>query len=339
MVVVGLLLLPINCGVMLWMPSLLGGMLDSLPKGGTTEALASTCFLLLGLVIADALTWFTSRKLLINASRMVEQSLKDEMTAHLQRLPVAWFDKSRTGDITSRMTQDVELVRFVMGPMLLHGGKTIFLLPAGMVLMLQIDVAVALASLTALLCVFASMKFILPRLHKWSKKSQEAIAGVSQQAQEDFAGVRVVQQFDITHRELAAMATKNRRYLLANLRLVRLRSLMNALMHSSTGFVMLGVLLVGGHQVITGRISIGQLFQFMMYLGLMTFPLQILGWTIAMVPRAHAAAIRIEEIFEAEPEPQDGARPELRGAIEVRDLTFTYPEADKPALEEVSFAL
>ncbi len=339
MVVIGLLLVPINCGVMLWMPSLLGDMLDSLQKGGTTEALASTCFLLLGLVIADGLTWFTSRKLLINASRMVEQSLKDEMTAHLQRLPVAWFDKSRTGDITSRMTQDVELVRFVMGPMLLHGGKTIFLLPAGMVLMLQIDVAVALASLAALLCVFASMKFILPRLHKWSKKSQEAIAGVSQQAQEDFAGVRVVQQFDITHRELAAMATKNRRYLLANLRLVRLRSLMNALMHSSTGFVMLGVLLVGGHQVITGRISIGQLFQFMMYLGLMTFPLQILGWTIAMVPRAYAAAIRIEEIFEAESEPQDGARPELRGAIEVRDLTFTYPEADKPALEGVSFAL
>lgn len=339
MVVIGLLLIPINCGVMLWMPRLLGDMIDILPKGGTTEALANTCFLLLGLAIAEALTWFTSRKLLVNASRMVEQSLKNEMTAHLQRLPVAWFDKSRTGDITSRMTQDVELVRFVMGPMLLHGGKTICLLPAGMVLMLQMDVAVALASLAALLTVFVSMKFILPRLHKWSKKSQEAIAGVSQQAQEDFAGVRVVQQFDITDRELAAMATKNRRYLLANLRLVRLRSLMNALTHSSTGFVMLGVLLVGGHQVITGRITVGQLFQFTMYLGLMTFPLQILGWTVAMLPRAYAGAIRIEEIFEAEPEPQTGAQPELRGAIKVCDLTFTYPEADKPALEDVSFVL
>tara|TARA_R110002073_G_scaffold269714_1_gene432889 strand:- start:194 stop:1504 length:1311 start_codon:yes stop_codon:yes gene_type:complete len=201
------------------------------------------------------------------------------------------------------------------------------------------DVWVALASLTALLAVFVSMKFILPRLHKWSKKSQEAIAGVSQQAQEDFAGVRVVQQFDINAREQAAMATKNRRYLLANLRLVRLRSLMNALMHSSTGFVMLGVLLVGGHQVITGRITVGQLFQFTMYLGLMTFPLQILGWTIAMIPRAYAAAIRIEEIFEVEPEPQDGARPDLRGAIEVRNLTFTYPEAEQPALEDVSLQL
>jgi ATP-binding cassette subfamily B protein len=339
MVMVGLLLLPINCSIMLWMPRLLGDMLDTLPKGGSTEALANTCFLLLGLAITEALTRFAARKLLINASRMVEQSLKDEMTAHLQRLPIAWFDKSRTGDITSRMTQDIELVRFVIGPMLLHGGATLCLLPAGMVLMLQMDIAVALASLAALLAVFVSMKFILPRLHKWSKKSQEAIAGISQQAQEDFAGVRVVQQFDITDHELAAMATKNRRYLLANLRLVRLRSMMNALMHSSTGLVMLGVLLVGGHQVITGQITVGQLFQFMMYLGLMAFPLQILGWTIAMLPRAHAAAIRIEEIFEAEPEPQEGTQLELRGAIEVRDLTFTYPETDKPALEGLSFTI
>jgi len=77
----------------------------------------------------------------------------------------------------------------------------------------------------------------------------------------------------------------------------------------------------------------------MMYLGLMAFPLQILGWTIAMLPRAHAAAIRIEEIFEAEPEPQEGTQLELRGAIEVRDLTFTYPETDKPALEGLSFTI
>ena len=339
MVLIGMLLLPINTAITLWMPRLLGNMLDALRDGGTAAMLASTCWLLLGLAVAESLTRFVSRKVLVDASRFVEQSLKDELTAHLQRLPIAWFDTSRTGDITSRMTQDVELVRFVMGPLLLHGGSALCLLPAGMVLMLQMDVAVALASLAALLAVFLSMKFVLPKLHKWSKRSQEAIAGVAQQAQEDFAGVRVVQQFDITARERAAMATKNRRYLLANLRLVRLRSLMNALTHSSTGFVMLGVLLVGGHQVITGRITIGQLFQFTMYLGLMTFPLQILGWTIAMLPRAYAAAIRIEELFEAEPEPQAGLRPELLGNLEARNLTFAYPGTDRPALQDVSFSL
>ncbi len=339
MVATGLLLLPLNVAITLWMPHLIGNTIDTLPNGGTIEILANTCFLLLGLAVAEALTRFASRKLLISTSRLVEQSIKNEITTHLQRLPIAWFDKSRVGDITSRMTQDVEMVRFVMGPMLLYGGSTLCIAPACIYLMLQMNVYVALAAMAVGLLLFIGMRLVMPRLHNWSKKSQEAIAGVSQQAQEDFAGVRVVQQFDIVERELAAMATKNRRYLLANLRLVRLRSVMNAITHSSTGIIMLAVLLIGGHQVITGRITIGQLFQFTLYLGLMMFPLQILGWTISMLPRAYASAIRIEELLEVTPEPQKGNHPELRGAIEVRDLTFTYPDADKPAIEGVSFTV
>jgi len=338
-VLFGLLLLPVNAAITLWMPRLLGDMLDSLPTGGTSEALASTCWLLLLLAVLEASTRFAARKLLIDSSRLAEKSLKDDIMSQLQRLPIAWFDKSRTGDITSRMTQDVEMVRFVLGPMLLYGGTTIFLLPAGIVMMLSLDVAVALASLAAMLGTFLAMKFVLPRLHRWSKKSQEAIAEVSQQAQEDFSGVRIVQQFDLQAQKRAAMATKNRRYLLANLRVVRLRSLMNAMMHSSSGLVMLGVLLVGGHQVINGRITVGELFQFTIYIGLMTFPLQLLGWTIAMVPRTYAAATRIEEIFEVEPEPGGGDSQQLQGHLTVRDLTFAYPGAEEPALSGVSFEL
>lgn len=338
-VLLGVLLVPVHAGVMLWMPRLLGEVLDTLTGGGGRDELAATCWLLLGLAAAEALTRYVSRRTLVDASRKVERSLKDELVEHLHKAPIAWFDRSRTGDLTARMTQDVELVRFVMGPLLLHGGSTLVLLPAGAWLMLSMDVPVALTSLGALLSVFVAMRFVLPRLHRWSKKSQEAIADISQRAQEDFAGIRVVQQFDATDRELAAMANKNRRFLLANLRLVRLRSLMNALTHSTGGVVLLVVLLVGGHQVITGRLTVGELFQFTGYLTLMTFPLQILGWTIAMIPRAHAAAERIEELFAVEPEPEQGLDVELRGDIEVRDLTFTYPETERPALRDVSFSL
>ena len=238
-----MLLVPVHAGVMLWMPRLLGEVLDTLTGGGGRDELAATCWLLLGLAAAEALTRYVSRRTLVDASRKVERSLKDELVEHLHKAPIAWFDRSRTGDLTARMTQDVELVRFVMGPLLLHGGSTLVLLPAGSWLMLSMDVPVALTSLGALLSVFVAMRFVLPRLHRWSKKSQEAIADISQRAQEDFAGIRVVQQFDATDRELAAMANKNRRFLLANLRLVRLRSLMNALTHSTGGVVLLVVLL------------------------------------------------------------------------------------------------
>lgn len=338
LVVIGCLFVPVHAAAMLWMPRLFGDTLDSLTTGSAVQ-LRATCWLLLLLAAVESAARFVSRRTLIDASRHVEQDLKDELVLHLQRLPIAWFDRARTGDVTSRMTQDVELVRFVMGPLLLHGGSTLCLLPAGLWLMLGMDVPVTLASLGVFAVLFLAMRTVLPRLHAWSKQSQEAIAAVSQQAQEDFAGIRVVMQFDRVDRELAAMATKNRRYLLANLRLVRLRSLMNAMTHSTSGVVTLGVLLVGGYQVIEQRITIGQLFQFLGYLGLMTFPLEILGWTLATLPRAHAAGVRIAELFEVTPEADAGAEPDLRGALRVQGLTFTYPGAERPALADVTFEL
>ncbi len=338
-VALGCLFVPVHAAVSLWMPRLLGNALDQLGRGGDAAFLRETCQLLLVLAVVEAASRYVSRKTLIDASRHVEQGLKNALIAHLQRLPIAWFDRARTGDVTSRLTQDVELVRFVMGPLLLHGGSTLCLLPAGLWLMLGMDVPVTLASIGAFGVLFLVMRLLLPRLHGWSKKSQEAIGEVSQRAQEDFAGIRVVQQFDLVARERAAMATKNRRYLLANLRLVRLRSAMHALTHSTSGAVMLGVLLVGGYQVIGGAITIGQLFQFTGYLGLMTFPLEILGWTLATLPRAYAAGIRIEELFEVTPESAAGATPPLRGELVVQGLTFTYPGAEHPALRDVSFRL
>jgi len=338
-VVIGMLFVPVHAAVSLWMPRLLGDALDHLDTGGTPAMLRDTCWLLLVLAIVEAGSRYVSRKTLIDASRNVEEELKNDLVAHLQRLPVSWFDRSRTGDLTSRLTQDVELVRFVMGPLLLHGGSTICLLPAGMWLMASMDVPVTLASLGVFGVLFVGMRILMPRLHLWSKKSQEAIGQISQRAQEDFAGIRVVQQFGIVARERAAMATRNRRYLLANLRLTRLRSLLNAMSHSTSGVVMLGVLLVGGHQVIVGDITTGQLFQFLGYLALLTFPLEILGWTLATLPRAYAAGIRIEELFEVQPEPDAGSAPELQGQLDVRDLTFTYPGSERPALQHVSFTL
>jgi len=339
LVVVGTLLIPVHAAVSLWMPRLLGEALDRLKSGGTADSLRSTCWLLLVLAVVECASRYVSRRTLIDASRHVEEDLKNDVIAHLQRLPIAWYDRSRTGDVVSRLTQDVELVRFVMGPLLLHGGSTLCLLPAGMWLMLSMDLPVTLASFGVFGLLFVAMRVLLPRLHAWSKKTQEAIAEISQRAQEDFAGIRVVQQFGAATRERAAMATKNRRYLLVNLRLVRLRALLNAMSHSTSGVVMLGVLLVGGHQVIAGAITIGQLFQFTGYVALLTFPLEILGWTLATLPRAYAAGIRIAEIFEVAPETSAGSSPALRGHLRVTGLTFTYPGALRPALADVSFEL
>jgi ATP-binding cassette subfamily B protein len=344
LVLAGLCCVPIHAAIMLVMPGLIGDAIDGIATTGAAAdpppprtALAATCSLLLALALGEAASRYVSRKTLIDVSRHVERDLKQQLLTHLQTLPVSWYDRARTGDLVSRLTQDVELVRFVMGPLLLHGGSALCLLPGGVVLMAQLNLPVTLCCAVVMAVLLGVLRILMPRMRVWSQRAQEAIGNLSQRAQEDFAGIRVVQQFGIADRERAAMATSNRRYVFANLRLVRLRSWMHAVIHSTTGAVMLGVLLIGGLAVIDGELTVGQLFQFTAYLQLMLFPLEILGWTLSTLPRAHASGIRIAELFEAAPEVATGIAPDLRGHLRVRGLTFTYPEASRPALQNVSF--
>lgn len=344
LVLCGMLCVPAHAAVSLWMPRLMGTAIDALVPsdpgsvdGGGT--LAAACQLLLLLALLESATRYVSRRTLIDASRLVEEELKNDVLRHLQQLPIAWYDRARTGDLVSRLTQDVELVRFVMGPLLLHGGSALCLLPGGIWLMAQMSLPVTLVCGAVFALLFGFLRLLLPRLQHWSKQAQAAIGDLSQRVQEDFAGIRVLQQFGAQQRELAALARRNRRSLAFNLRLVRLRSLMHAVTHSTTGILVLGVLLVGGNEVIAGAMTIGDLFQFTSYLAMMTFPLEVLGWTLATMPRALAAAQRIDEIMQVEPETRAGLQLAVQGHLEVRDLSFTYPGKQEPALRNVSFVL
>lgn len=339
-ILLGILCIPVHAAAILAMPRLVGNQLDALdhPVPGALS-LAQACLALAGLALAEAVTRYTSRRTLIDASRHVEADLKNELVAHMGRLPVSWFDRARTGDLVSRMTQDVELVRFVMGPLVLHGGSALCVLPIGIVLMAQMDGWVTAACAASFGVLVTALRFVVPRMHTWSKASQEAIGSLSQRVQEDFSGIRILWLFAATDRERAELATRNRRIVLSGMKLVRLRALVNAVTHSTAGFVTLGVLLVGGLAVIDGRLTKGELFQFLAYLGLMMFPLEIMGWTLATLPRSLAAARRIEEVFAVAPEPQDGVRPVLVPEIEFRNLTFTHPGASEPSLTCVTFRL
>ncbi len=341
-VLLGLVCVPLHAIALLAMPGVLGRAVDGIAAGPGTAAaldrpaLLGLCGWLALLALAEAVTRYVSRRTLIDVSRDVEEDLKNDLVAHLQRLPVAWFDRSRTGDLVSRLTQDVEMVRFVMGPILLHGGSALCLLPAGLWLMASLDLPVTLACGGAFGVLALLMRLLMPRLHHWSKRSQTAIGDLSQRVQEDFAGIRILHAFAAADRERATLATRNRRLLLWNLKLTRLRGAVDALTHTTAGLVLLGVLLVGGLRVVDAALTVGELFQFVVYLGLLMFPLQVLSWTLAMLPRSIAAAGRLEEVFAVAPEPGGGLQVELRGDLEVRNLTFTYPGQTTPALRDVS---
>jgi ATP-binding cassette subfamily B protein len=343
---VGFLCLPLHAATVLVWPLLISRTIDGLTGTGRvtlTEAselsLLDACLLLAGLALLEALLRYVSRTTLITTSRRMEEELKNQLMAHIGRLPVAWYDRARTGDLVSRLTQDVELVRFLFGPVILHGGSAVWIVPGGLILMASISLPVTLACAGAFTVMAISLGLVMPRLRASSKLVQESIGNLSQRAQEAFSGIRTIMVHGSQARETAIMARMNRRYLVHNLRLTRLRAMLNAVIHSTANLAVLGVLVVGGLQVMSRQLTIGELFGFWLYMGVMMWPLQALGWTIGMLPRTLAAADRIEELFAAEPETRDGLDTHLAGRLEVRRLDFTYPLQQRPALRGVSFVL
>ncbi len=343
-VIVGTACVPIAALLALVMPVIAGRTLDLALRlgregGASWLDLALGCAGVLVAGVGGAALRFAARRKLIDASRRVEERLKNDLVAHLQRLPAAWFDRARTGDVISRLTQDVELLRFVVGPALLHGGAALVILPGGCWLMASLSVKVFVTVAVAFGLLLAAMVVLMPRLHRDSTEVQETIGAISQRAAEAFAGIRVLMTFGRGRDEAAAMAAASERYLDHNVRLTRTRALLDLFIHTSRDLVILAVLVVGVLEALAGRLTLGELFQFLLLSGAMVWPLISTSWVVAALQRSVAAAERVEELFAAEPERPGGRDVQLQGRLEVRNLTFAYPGQDRPALEGVSFAV
>ncbi len=324
----------------------IGGALDALGRlgeGGTFDP-AGTCLALVAAGVGIAVLRFFARHLLIQTSRHFEADLKRDLVAHLQRLPLPYFDKAGTGDLISRLTQDVELVRFMVGPAVLYGASAIVVIPGAAWLMASLSPMLAGSILVAFLAMFLSARRIMPRIQAASTQVQEAIGAISDRSMEAFAGIRVLMTFARARAENRRLDDLSQHYLERNIALTRLRALYNLLIHVATDVVTLAVLVVGGLEVLGGRLSTGQLFQFLLLLGLLTWPLIAIGWIMVTFPRAKAALLRIEEVF-AQPLEPGAAGPDpatllpLRGDLEVRGLTFRHASRERDALVDVSFSL
>ena len=325
----------------IWMAQVIGDTIDDLrgPGDDAGRALAANVGVLCGLIIAEASCRYFGRRWIIDASRHVEAQLKNQLMQHMSRLPVSWYDRSRTGDLLSRLTQDVELLRFLIGPTILYGTQILVTIPVGIYVMSQLSSTVTLAILAAFGALLLAMLALMPRLQEYSKRVQEDIADISQHAQESFAGIRVLLNFSRSGVFRGRMDALNARYVKDNMAMTRFRATVHLVIHFCTDLVMLSVLVFGLSEVIEGRMTEGNLVEFITIMGFLVWPLIAAGWILGVVHRARAAADRIDEVLEAQPESDGGEQVELVGAIEVRDLTFTYPGESQPALTGINFCL
>ena len=277
---------------------------------------------------------FLKRYWIVGVSRRVEADVRADLFRHMQRLPMRFFNRTRTGDLMSRVTADLDSARMAIGPAIMYLCDSILRFSAVLIVMLSVNAEVTLWAITPLLGIGAGLFFFAPRIHKASRAVQDQLAEISARSQESFAGGRVVKTFATEDREYDELDELGRAYIDANVRLSRVRGLTTAWVVGMGALAMVLILWVGGRQVIEGRFDIADLLLFNTYQVMLVWPMMAFGWVLSIVQRGAAGVDRIAEVLKEKTETEGTAEGRARGAISMRSLTFEY-DPGKPVLSEI----
>lgn len=306
---------------------------DALRSEVTRGAIALYAAAVVGLAVVRGVFRYFQRRLVNDVSRRVETDLRDALYSNLVRQPPAWFDRFPTGDVMSRFMNDLGAVRMAMGPGYMFGVNTALSLLLAVGFMLWLDPVLTLWALLPLPLVTLAVKSMGQRIHRKSETAQEALADVTAAAQENLAGLRVVRAYGREAAERARFAARSVAYVDSNLRLARIQALLGPLLGFLLGSSVLIVLWLGGQRVARGSLTLGDLVAFLMYLGMIGWPLIAFGWITNLFQRAAAAMGRLNrvllavpEIRDPEPGTGDGGPPPriVHGSLDFRDVSFRY---------------
>ena len=325
-------------------PWILKFAIDDLADATTVVTRGDLAFyagLLLGVALLGGCFRFLMRRIIIGVSRDIEYDLRNDFFAHLQRLPLGYFQAHRTGDLMSRATNDLSAVRMMVGPALMYSVSTGLIFMVATVVMLSIDVRLTLIALIPLPFVSLSVKYFGTAIYRRSERIQAQLSDLSAVVQEALAGVRVVRAYGREDVELERFQRANQEYVERNRLLIQLQGLFYPSLAFFLGLGALLVLWLGSRQVIVGRITIGEFVAFNAYLVMLSWPMIAFGWVTNMLQRGMASWTRMREVLDVEPsitdasaEPGFRSPADIRGSVELRNLTFAYN--GEPVLDQIS---
>jgi ATP-binding cassette subfamily B multidrug efflux pump len=299
--VLGLACVVITRAVALAGPTVLGRAIDDLTRGVTRLKLAGYGAALIAIGLAGGLFQFLQRRILIGASRDIEYDMRNDFFAHLERLPLAYFQAHRTGDLMSRATNDLSAVRMMIGPSIMYAANTLLTFVVALTVMASIDARLTLWSLIPLPFVSISVKFFGSAIHRRFEQIQAQLSEVSAVAQEALSGVRVVRAYRQEDSELERFRKVNEEYLQRTRRLIVLQGFFFPSMGFFLGLGALVVVWLGSREVIQGRITVGQFVAFNSYLTMLSWPMIAFGWVTNMLQRGMASWKRMLEVLDIEP--------------------------------------
>jgi ATP-binding cassette, subfamily B, multidrug efflux pump len=341
---VGLAFIVAANGFGILVPDLIRQAIDAIETPGVTgAALLRFAVLIVAAALLAGFCRFWMRQLLNAISRRVEADLRDVFFNHLIRLDATFFGATRTGDLMSRATNDLQAVRQAIGPGVMYLVNTIIGTAAALFFMLRYSPRLTLVALVPLALLPVAMKYFGRVIHQKAERIQEHFGALSSMVQENLSGIRIVRAYGQEATQEAEFRELNREYMRRNMSLARTSAVFHPLLSILTGLGLLAVLWFGGLQVIAGEITRGEFVAFIFYLAMLTWPMIALGWVINLFQRGAASMGRINRILGTTPAVAEPAEPrpldEPAGAVEFRNVWFRYPGTERWVLRDVSFSI
>jgi len=297
----------------------------------------------LGLSAMSGLFLFLQRSIINRLSRNIEYDLRRDFYAHLVDQPLSFFHEHRTGDLMARATNDLAAVRQLVGPMIMYGLQTVFVVIVLLPLLFKINWKLTLLLFLTMPLVSLTVKVFGQQVHVRFEKIQDFFAQITARAQENFTGVRVVRAYAQEGAEIAAFNRLNREYAQKNLSLVRIDAMMRPLMTFLIGVGFVLIIWAGVPLAVRGEISVGQFTEFNMYLLRLIWPLIAIGYVVNLYQRGTASWKRMQTIMTIKPAIADApavkAQPPIAGRIEFRNLTFRYHPTSEPVLCDINLTI
>jgi ATP-binding cassette, subfamily B, multidrug efflux pump len=294
------------------------------------KTLGIYCLIVVLCVAIKGVLSFSGRWILIGVSRDIEYDIRSDLLKRLLALEPEFYVRNRTGELMSRATNDLNSVRMVLGPGIMYSATTIVTMIMAILVMVTLSPSLTLWVLLPAPIVAVAVWFFGKTIHELYETIQAALATLTARVQENLSGVRIVRAYAQEEAEMRAFDEPNREYVSRNIRLIRTWSMFMPSLQALVGTSFLIVLWQGGHQLLSGQITLGALIAFFFYLNQLVWPMIALGWVTNIFQRGAASMGRLNFILTAKPNIDDrsatlpkDATP--HGEIEFRNLTFTYP--------------
>jgi ATP-binding cassette subfamily B protein len=285
---------------------------------------------------------YLQRQSLIVMSRHIEFDLKNEIYQHYQLLDLNFFKMHRTGDLMSRITEDVSRVRMYVGPAIMYATRTIFMLVIVVYLMIDVNPLLTLYTLSPLPFLALTIYYVNHIIHRKSERIQSQLSNITSIAQESYSGIRVIKSYVQEEGMIEHFEKASEDYKISSVSLAKTDALFQPSMALMIGLSVLLTIFIGGIQVIHGNITVGNLAEFVIYVNMLMFPFLSIGMVASMIQRAAASQKRLNEFLDIKPDiynRPDAKSINVKGEVVFKNVSFTYPHTGIQAIQHFNLTV